>query len=471
MFFRPTITIERPGTPQPSFILTDTSSTLELENSPGASALSRSLETKLKHLKKSVGEDHPDVAHTLSSLGDACTINEDHDEAMQLYTQALDVAKRAFPKGHPKSADILCSIGNVCMKLSMFAGSKSSFNAALEIYRRAFTDRSWSSSSDGIKQQLDYNLHHKIASALASLGSVEFQEKNYNAAHKLFQDALLDAKRAAVTGVALDRIKTKGSKEKSEFLKEARIFVTEMFNNVASVCAERGDKSAAIKNYNSALALQMQELGEDHISVACTLHNIGTMHFRSGEYQFALKSYKQVLKMRRYLFGNEDFSIAECLLNIAAVHEKADEFDRGVSALNAAYRITAKHRGKDSMQCADIHACLGSSFARKGCDALALEYYEEALATFTVPLGLSDSDEKVKSIKYSINFVKNADSKEDTMTGFLSAAEAWSGIFGNGCGSFCIPSDSQTQDWNVSNIAAPALNPKHGLGHPSAMIA
>jgi len=479
MFFRPAITFERPGTPAPSFILTDTSSTLD--NNAPTTILSRSLDARLKNLQKSVGEDHPDVVHTLSSLGDACITNGDSDEAMQYYTQALDVTKRAFPKGHPQVADILCSIGNVSMKLSMFARSKSNFSAALKIYREAFTDRSWTSSSDGIVQQVDYMLHHKTASALASLGSVAFQEKNYSAADKLFQDALLDSKRAAVAGVALDRIKARGSIVKlsskagsSSSLKEARIFVTEMFNNVASVCAERGHKSAAIKNYNNALALQMQELGEDHISVACTLHNIGTMHYRSGEYQFALKSYKQVLKMRRYLFGNEDYSIAECLLNIAAVHEKADEVDRGVSALNAAYRITAKHHGAQCMQCADIQACVGSLYARTGRDALALEYYEKALATYTraPQLGLStssDSDDKVKAINYSINLVKNGDEEEETMAGFMSATEAWSKIFGNGCGSMCIPDDSHTQVWNDGDIVASSLKREHDLASPTTV--
>lgn len=472
MFFLPALKNERPSTPVPSFILTDTSSTFDNTASlTGTTKLTRSLDSRLSKLKLSLGEHHPDIVCTLSAIGDASLQNGDYDPAMQYYTQALDGAKHCFPAGHPKTADILCSIGNTSMKLKMYGECKSNFNAALKIYRSAVTDRSWKSDADGMMQKVEFELQHKIASTVASLGSVAFAEKNYSASNIIFQDALLEAKRAAVSGVALDRIKPSN---KSSSLKEARIFVSEMFNNIASVSAEQGDKAAAIKNYNNALALQIQEMGEDHYSVACTLHNIGTMHYRSGEYQLALKSYKQVLKMRRYLFSNDDIRIAEVLLNIGAVHERADEIERSVSAISAAYRISSRHYGERSVPCADINASLGSLYARTGgCDGLALDYYDTALEIYKLE-GLTNSDQSVKSVLQSINFIKKkgqgqAQVQTEQESGFVSATEAWLTLFGNYCGSMCIPDNSNDGPWIGPNLTTSPLIQSHNLANSTTV--
>ena len=472
MFFLPAQKIERPSTPVPSFILTDTGSTFDnTAYLTGSTKLTRSLDARLTKLKLSLGEHHPDVVRTLSAIGDASLHNGDYDAAMQYYTQALDGAKQCFPAGHPKAADVLCLIGNTSMKLSMYGESKSNFNAALKIYRSAFTDRSWTSDADGMMQHVEFKLQHKVASTLASLGSVEFAEKNYRASNKLFQDALLEAKRAAVTGVALDRIKPSNPSNKSAYLMEARLFVSEMFNNIASVSAEQGDKAAAIKNYNSALALQIQEMGEDHSSVACTLHNIGTMHYRSGEYQLALKSYKQVLKMRRYLFSNEDIRIAEVLLNIGAVHEKANEIERSVSAISAAYRISAKHYGERSVPCAEINASLGSLYARSGCNDLALDYYDMALEIYKFE-GLAKSDQTVNSVLEAINFVKKKGQGQvqaEQTSGVASATETWLTLFGNYCGSMCIPNNSDDGQWVAPEMTTSPLIQSHNMANPTTV--
>ena len=330
MFFGITSNNIRPPTPVPSFILTDTSSTIE--NSDAVSTpLTKSLDERLSHLQETVGESHPDVVHALSALGDACLTNEDHEEALRYYTQALEVGKKTFPVGHP------------------------------------------------------------------------------------------------------------------------------------SVSAEQGDKANAIKNYNSALALQMQELGEDHPSVAVTLHNIGTMHYRSQEFHYALKSYKQVLKMRRYLLGNEHISIAECLLNIATVHEKAGEFERCQSALNAAIRITAKHHGAQSVQCAHITQLIGALNARSECDEVALEYYDKALELYG-EVGLDDDHASVQSVHNGIAYIKNKN-QDDT-----SVLDLINNMFNDSCGGLWYTEDTKTSVWNGSGVTSNGVASEHGASNASAVM-
>lgn len=459
MFFGSLSQPERPVTPTPSFILTDTGSTLEPSLPEVGFTLARTLDKRLGNLKKTVGENHPDIIKTLESLGDACLANEDYDASFQYYTQGLESSKTAFPPNHPRCADFLCCLGNVSLKKSMHKDSRSSFEAALKEYRNSLSDLSWIAEKDGKAKDVEYEVQHKIITTLASLGSIAFVQKNYNESIKIYNDALAQAKLAAVTAATAD---LSNERKGPKLLKEARVCVSEMFSNIASSCAEKGDRTGAIQNYNCALALQMSELGEDHKSVACTLHNIGTMHFRSAEYQLALKSYKQVLKMRRLLFGNNDFRIAEVLVNIGTVHEKAEEVERGVAALNAAIRITSKHYGGDSVACAKIHTQLGSLYARSNCNDLAIGQYNIALEAYRKS-GMDENDIAIKSINDSIRFVEQSKNNEESLDGFLSATEAWSKIFGGGCGSICLPNKNEKVWDTIDMQIAPPLSSNSSL--------
>lgn len=482
MFFECfTNVLERPSTPVPSFILTGNSSRSTCIDSTSSSTqrsikelvakrssdscassvssyhsppnVAKILNDGLAPLKATLGENHPNVAKAYISIGDACKDNnprqEDYDAAIKYYTQAYEISTKTLPPVHPQIAGCLCSIGDALMKRSMYQESTCKFRAALDIYQKAFTDRSWvDPNADGPPAKVDYQLQSCKASTCASIASIEFQQKNYSVALKLFQDALLDSKRAAVSGVALERTRSSASssKDKTNILKEARMLVADMYSNIASTFAEIGNRTAAIENYNNSLALYMQELGEDHEAVACTLHNIGTMHYRSGEYQLSLKCYRQVLKMRRLVFDSDHSCVADCLMNIATAHEKVDEVEKAVSALNAALRIMAKNYGSDSLQCADINMQLGSLYARTACHQLALEYYELAHGTF-IQHGLEESDARIKAVVDAMLYVQNCKDKgdeNDEHSLLSSVTETWNSYFSNSCGSFCIPASAST---------------------------
>jgi tetratricopeptide (TPR) repeat protein len=455
-----------PDTPVPTFMLTETCSTIATsdasEQAAGSTELSTSLDKRLAELQKSVSEQSPEVVKVLLALGDACVRNEDYQESLQYYTQALEATKKVSPEGHPDIADVLSSIGFVSAKLSMPKESLSNLTAALDIFTKAYSDRSWATEKDGSTKLIDYSLHRRIASTRSALGSCEFQQKNYAKSKKYFEDALLESKRSAVAAVVLNRAKSLKHKPR---LSESRIHVSEIFNNLASVCTEQGDKATAIQNYNSALALQMQEAGEDNPSVACTLHNIGTMHYRSGEFQFALKSYKQVLKMSRFLYGNEDIRIAECLLNIATVHEQAEEFERCVSALSAANRITAKYYGNNSIEYGVTTQRLGDLYARTNCNDLSIDHFESALGIYR-RAGLDDSHPSVEAVHNSINFVKCKGNEDVSNSGIISSTKVWGvwgDVFNSGCGSFCFATDNNTSPFEVTS----GIN-DHGITSPSA---
>ncbi len=462
MIFGTSKRAEIPDSPAPNFMLTETCSTIA-ESSVGSTKLSSSLDKRLADIQKSLGENHPAVVEVLTALGDACMRNEDYQESLKYYTQALESTKKNTTPGHPDVADILSCIGLVNYKLSMPKESLSNLKAALDIYSKACSDRSWATEEkDGTEKQIDYKILRRMASTYSAIGSCEFQQKNFINAKYQYENALLEAKKSAIAAASLDprtssrsttsRPSSKSSNllPKKTFLSQARIHVSEIFNHLASVCTEQNDKATAIQHYNSALALQVQEAGEDSPAVATTLHNIGTMHYRSGEYQLALKSYKQVLKMFRLLYGVEDIRIAHVLVNISTVHEKSFEMERCVSALSAANRLTAKHYGQGSKEYGDTTVQLAAMYARTNCDDLAIENFELALMIYR-RAGLDDTHPSVQTVKEYMDAVQGGrvtrvttnmsdDDKEEQEQ--LEAIAAWSDVFNSGCGSFCFGADN-----------------------------
>ncbi len=418
-------------------------------------------------------DQNPESSKALLKVGQSCERKGERMEAIKYYIQAMDATKKTLPEGHPQVADILCCLGNIAKAQNKMDEAISNLRQGLTIYRKANLNRSWMTEADKAvpskKTEIDYYLQHNTASTLCSMGMVEYKRRRLSEAMKYFTDALLDSKRAAVTGVSMDRNASGGvSIARASFLKDARTTVADMFNNIGCVHSELNNRSAAIENFNLALALQMQELGEDDPSVAVTLHNIGAMHNKCGETLVALKSFKQVLKMRRLTLSNLHPLIADSLVNVASLHEKADEIDKADGALNAAARIQTKSHGQQSEELAYVKVKLGALHARCGSEETALEHYNTAMEIYTESLGYSDNHPSVQLVENSISYVKKRDEysehEQDESVdshSFVNATEKLGSILDRSCGALCFD-QSKTTTSSPTNIDIDARDDSGG---------
>ncbi len=458
----------RPMTPIPTYILSDQDNSMNGTiniNTATSKDDSNDLIDKLikgvEVLKGKVGDVHLDVAIAIDAVGTACCDKQDFDTAIHHFNEALSMKKETLAHlHHPSIADTLRSLGEATHKNGLVEESEGYYKEAYGIYREAFDDRSWtesSSSSSKIpqesKEQIDYDLHQMISKTLVHLGSIYYENRDYEKALKYYQDAQKEAKMSAVDAVILDRHHSfpegKKSDEDMTFLKETRLFISIIMNNIANIYAQQKNTTLAIQTYNSALNIQMSEVGEDHLSVSSTLHNMGTMHYQNGEYNLSLKCYKQVLKMRRFLLGNEHPSIADALMNIAIVHEKEGELDKAESALNATIRVITKVYSENDFRIGFVQDCLGALNARNGYELDALACFSKALNVYqSSDVGLDDDHPLVSSTKKSMEYVRKKqnggddssdegdnklmmkDEVYDIMSSFLS------------CGGFCFMSNS-----------------------------
>lgn len=411
---------KRPTTPIPSFLLSDKKQSIESVTKGPRRSISSDAVGKLQKgvdtLKKRLGDIHEDVAIAIDAVASAHADNEDFDRALRHYNDALEMKKKTLPQHHPSIANTLTSVGDVSQKIGLITESEAAYRAAHAIYRNAFDERSWvtGTNSDNEKQKTDFDLHQKMSTTMVQIGTIEYRRENYDEALNCFQAAKKEAKLSAIDAVVLDRSRTK--KKTTSLVTETRIFISVIMNNIANVYAQLHDKQRAILTYNSALNLQMQEVGEDHLCVSSTLHNMGTMHYQSGEFQLSLKCYKQVLKMRRLLLGNEHPSVADALMNIAIAHEKAGELDRAESALHATIRVVGYVYDKDDYKVGFVLNCLGALHARNGSVAEALRCFTRALDIYK-KCELDETHPLVISTKKSIEYVKNGGEKDDNEEG------------------------------------------------------
>ena len=421
------MTARRPKTPIPAFILSDKDESITSMTKAASPSVSNDIIDKLQKgvdiLKKKLGDTHQDVAIAIDAIASAYADNEEFDRALCHFNEALKMKKKTLPQHHPSIADTLRSVGDVSQKIGLITESEAAYKAAHAIYRNAFDDRSWvtKTNTDKDKQQTDYDLHQMMSTTLVHIGTIEYQRENYSEAMHFFKEAQKEAKMSATDAVILDRSSSKKGADST--LTQTRIFISVIMNNIANVHAQLNDKQRAILTYNSALNLQTQEVGEDHLCVSSTLHNMGTMHYQSGEFQVALKCYKQVLKMRRLLLGNEHPSIADVLMNIAIVHEKAGELDRAESALNATLRVVGTLYDKDDYRVGFVLNCLGALHARNGvpdqalrCFSRALEIYERCELDENHPLVISTK----KSIEY-VQIEEKGDVEGEEMYDFMGS--------------------------------------------------
>jgi tetratricopeptide (TPR) repeat protein len=90
-----------------------------------------------------LGTEHPDLVHSMATLGDALEGAEQHEQALATDREALARARRLFGAGHPMCALISMNMGEALNGLRRFAEAREAFQAAIDIWQRSGADASF----------------------------------------------------------------------------------------------------------------------------------------------------------------------------------------------------------------------------------------------------------------------------------------------------------------------------------------
>lgn len=379
-----------------------------------ASVSSDVIDARIRDLQRELGrDDHEDVIFALDTVGKACFENGDHDAAVQFYEEALVLKKNRLGHVHAEVADTLLLIGHALREKGACSNdSLGSLEGALEIYNRIHAERSTIIECHDREELIE--LRCKIVSCLNNIGSVHFHEGDYSTAMDKYQRALDTARGASCDAAVLkSEQRTKHNDQRTwkktmavHQCRMARMYACDTLNNIASIHAQKGNRTEAIKAYNEALFLQQEELGESDPEIAATLNNLGTMNFKAGNLSVAMKSYKQVYKMRRSFLGPHDSGLADALSNIAMVHTGMGEIVRAEATYASALAMAKNASGKKSLQVAEIAVRLGELVSRDRERAeKAIELYLEAWSIYKKH-GVSDNHRSVRIVVEKVEDIR-----------------------------------------------------------------
>ncbi len=243
----------------------------------------------LEQSQRLLGEEHPDVALSLSTLAGLYYYQGRYDQAEPLYVQALELRKRLLGEEH---LDVALSLNN----LAELYRSQGRYSQAEPLYVQVLV----------LRKRLLGEDHLDVALSLNNLAVLYYYQRRYDQAEPLFLQVLELRKR---------------------LLREDHLDVALSLNNLAALYKSQGHYDQAELLYLQALAMRKRLLGEEHSLVASSLNNLAELYDSQRRYDEAELLYLQALAMRKRLLGEEHPDVARNLNNLAVLYDSQGRYD------------------------------------------------------------------------------------------------------------------------------------------------
>jgi CHAT domain-containing protein/Tfp pilus assembly protein PilF len=297
-------------------------------------------ERVLAILKKTLGEEHPDVATSLNNLAELYYSMGMYARAEPLYQRALYIRQKHLGEEHSLVAASLNNLAALYQKMGEYARAEPLYLRALEIKKKNLGEE-----------------HPSVATSLNNLALL-YQTKGEYARAELFYLGALEIRK-----------KVLGNKH---------YLVATSLNNLALLYQTKGEYARAEPLYLRALEILKKTLGEEHPSVATSLNNLAGLYQTMGEYARAKPLYIRALEMKTKTLGEEHPDVAQSLNNLAVLYESMGEYARSEPLFLRVLEIQKKTLGEEhSMVAASLNQAM--FFQTMGDYARAEPIYLRAL--------------------------------------------------------------------------------------------
>ncbi|MCP4442918.1 MAG: tetratricopeptide repeat protein [Aureispira sp.] len=268
------------------------------------------LYTQALNIKKKVlGKERPDFAAELSSLAALHEVMGNYEEALPLYTQATNILEKLLGKEHPHFAT---SLNN----LAALYQSMGNYDKALPLYIQAIN----------ILEKVLGKEHPDFATSLNNLAFLHESMSNYDKALPLYIQAIN----------ILEKVL---GKEHPDF--------AVLLNNLAYLHQSMGNYDKALPLYIQCMNIDEKELGKEHPDFARSLNNLARLYEIQGNYEKALPLYNQCIEIEEKALGKEHPDFAASLNNLAFLHESMNNYEKALPLYIQCIEIEEKALGKE----------------------------------------------------------------------------------------------------------------------------
>ncbi len=218
------------------------------------------LEEAVQLRRQTLGNDHPDLARSLTALAQSAFDLGQNDRTETLTREALAIRRKAFGNEHREVAENIND-------LALLTKLKGDFAAAEPLYREAIA----------VQRKLSGNDSLDVATPLHNLGVLLSDKKDFEGAEAAEREAL-EIRRKRLGPDAPD--------------------VAMTMHNLASMLRNKGDIAGAEQTLRDTLALRRKIYPEAHPQTALTLHNLGTLLRDQQRYAEAETYLREALAIR-----------------------------------------------------------------------------------------------------------------------------------------------------------------------------
>ncbi|WP_293129117.1 tetratricopeptide repeat protein [Microcoleus sp. bin38.metabat.b11b12b14.051] len=211
--------------------------------------------------KRSLPEDHHDLAIDFNNLAALYKSQGRYSEAEPLLLQAVEIDKRSLPEDHPSLAIHLNNLAGLYKSQGRYSEAEPLFLQALEIDKRSLPED-----------------HPSLATHLNNLAALYKSQGRYSEAEPLYLQA-----------VEIDK----------HSLPEDHPSLAIRLNNLALLYESQGRYSEAEPLYLQAVEIDKRSLPEDHPSLAIDFNNLAGLYESQGRYSEAEPLYLQALEIFR----------------------------------------------------------------------------------------------------------------------------------------------------------------------------
>ena len=300
----------------------------------------KSLREALKYYK--MKQLDADVASTLNKLG-RVQENIDHlEEALECYTEAIELRRSGGGKDLA-TASTLHDYAGVLIKLG------TDDKKAREVLEECLTIRTSKASRDDLK-------------TLESL--------------HLFADLLIKKGEHQKAIKFLDRILTVRREQLGKDHKD----VGGCLHSLGLAHMERGEIDEALEHLNESLAIRNECFGEESLEAAETLHILGRAYGKKGQNDKAADALVRALRIRKVELGNDAFECAQTLCSLGEVQEAMGKNQEALNCYNEGLRVFRTEEGRKSLSVAEALRRTGQLLIKIDKPDAALRDLREALS-------------------------------------------------------------------------------------------
>jgi tetratricopeptide (TPR) repeat protein len=252
-------------------------------------------------LEAVLGNDHPDVANSLSHLVGLYRTLDRYKEAELLCLKALKIQRKSLGDKHLDLATSLNNLAGIYKNQGRYQEVESTYQKALEIQLKSL----------GFE-------HPDIATCLNNLAEFYYRQGRHEEAESHFKEAL---------------------KMLRKVLNHEHIEMAISLNNLALLYASQGKHEEAKLHYQQSLEMKQRLLGSAHPTIATSLNNLANLYSSRGDYIEAEALLNRALEMRQDLFGDEHPSVGESFNNLAYLYSSQMRHEEAASFLQKALDI------------------------------------------------------------------------------------------------------------------------------------